>query len=111
MRTINSCVTAVLFNVAFNVAVAVSLGLISLGLISLGPISLCPILFAAGGTLTLSIYEESTEQPTISRVEIFRADAAKKKIPIRLTVPACIGVVLDRKLELTLPDSNRSAKD
>ncbi len=60
---------------------------------------------AAGGTLTLSVDEESTGEPTISRLEIYRADAPGKRIPIRLTVPAGMGVVLDRKLQLSLPDS------
>lgn len=61
--------------------------------------------FAAGGSFTLSVHDEASDEPAISRVEIFRADAPKKKIPIRLTVPAGIGVVLDRSLELNLPDS------
>ncbi len=64
-----------------------------------------PALYAAGGMLTLSVHEESTDEPTISRVEICRADSPSKRIPIRLTVPAGIGVVLDRTLELSLPDS------
>jgi hypothetical protein len=64
-----------------------------------------PVLFAAGGQLTLSVREESTDQPTIARIEIRRADAPGKRIPIRLTVPAGNGVVLDRKLEISLPDA------
>ncbi len=61
---------------------------------------------AAGGSFTLSVHDESTDQPIVSRVEIHRSDAANKTIPIRLTVPAGIGVILDRELELTLPDAS-----
>ena len=60
-------------------------------------------IFAAGAAFTLSVREESNDQPTICRAEIRRADAPGKQIPIRLTVPAGIGVVIDRKVELTLP--------
>lgn len=60
---------------------------------------------AAGGSLTLSVQEESTGEPTITRVMILRADSPGKRIPIRKSVPAGIGVVLDRELELTLADA------
>lgn len=63
------------------------------------------LLWAVGGSLTLSVREESDEQPTITRMELIRADAPTKRIPVRKTVPAGIGVVLDRELEVTLPDS------
>jgi hypothetical protein len=60
---------------------------------------------ADGSLLTLSVREESTEQPTITRMELVRADAPEKSIPVRKTVSAGIGVVLDRSLELSLPES------
>ncbi|MFK8113910.1 MAG: hypothetical protein AB8B91_17035 [Rubripirellula sp.] len=61
--------------------------------------------FAAGGSLTVSAREESDEEPTITRMQIVRADAPKKRIPIRKTVSAGIGVVLDRECVLSLPDA------
>lgn len=60
---------------------------------------------AAGGSLTLTVQEEATGEPTITRVEISRADSPERKIPIRKSVPAGIGVVLDRELELSLADA------
>ncbi len=60
---------------------------------------------AAGGSLTLSVQDEATGEPTITRAEISRADSPGKRIPIRKSVPAGIGVVLDRELELSLADA------
>ncbi len=60
---------------------------------------------AAGGSLTLTVQDEATGEPTITRAEISRADSPGKRIPIRKSVPAGIGVVLDRELELSLADA------
>lgn len=63
---------------------------------------------AAGGTLTLTLEDESTGQSVISRVEFFRGAAPtgprEKQMPIRQTVSAGIGVVVDRQAVLELPD-------
>ncbi|QDT11644.1 hypothetical protein [Stieleria marina] len=59
---------------------------------------------AAGGSLTLICQEESDQSPTITRAQIWRGNPAGKMIPIRRTVSAGIGVVLDRSTELTLAD-------
>ena len=60
---------------------------------------------AAGGSLTITAQEESTHEPTITRMELVRASAPRKLMPVRKTVPAGFGVVLDRTLELSLPDA------
>ncbi|KAA5543782.1 hypothetical protein FYK55_11440 [Roseiconus nitratireducens] len=71
--------------------------------------------WAAGGSLTLKLQEESDGKPAISRVEIFRGAAApagadsgparsEKSMPIRQTVPAGMGIVVDRQVVLELPD-------
>ncbi len=64
--------------------------------------SLC---HAAGGTLTLLSEDEKTGAPTITRVQIWRGGIEGKKIPIRRTVPAGLGVVLDQQVDLKLNDS------
>lgn len=61
---------------------------------------------AAGGSLTVKVEEKGTGEPQITRVELWRADAPGKPLPIRKTVPAGVGVVLDRSLELSLPDAS-----
>ncbi|WP_143544139.1 hypothetical protein [Rhodopirellula sp. MGV] len=64
--------------------------------------------WAVGGSLTLHLEDESTQEPVISRVEFFRTDPGKKDrpMPIRQTVSAGIGVVVDRSVVLELPDSS-----
>ncbi len=59
---------------------------------------------AAGGILNLTVHDEATGDPTTTRMEIVRSDKPDKPMPIRKTVSAGIGVVLDRSLELSLPD-------
>ena len=59
---------------------------------------------AVGGSLTLVAEEEEGLAPTITRMEIWRGNIAGKKMPIRQTVPAGVGFVLDRQTVLTLPD-------
>lgn len=59
---------------------------------------------AVGGSLTLVAEEEEGLQPTITRMEFWRANINGKKMPIRQIVPAGVGVVLDRQVVLTLPD-------
>jgi hypothetical protein len=60
---------------------------------------------AAGGSLIVTVQDKATAEPTITRVEVSRADSPGRLMVIRKTVPAGIGVVLDRSLELSLPDS------
>ena len=63
---------------------------------------------AAGGSLTIRLEDETTKGPVISRVEFFRGAAPKSKrekhMPIRNTVAAGLGVVVDRSVVLELPD-------
>ncbi|WP_372897734.1 hypothetical protein [Stieleria sp.] len=63
---------------------------------------------AAGGSLTLKLEDESTGDPVISRVEFFRganpSGPQEKQMPVRQTVSAGIGVVVDRSVVLELPD-------
>ena len=59
---------------------------------------------AAGGVLNLTVHEEASGEPTTTRVEIVRAEKPDHPMPIRKTVSAGVGVVLDRSLELNLPD-------
>lgn len=63
-------------------------------------------LWAAGGTLTLNLVDETTDEPVISRVECFRVQPGKrdKPMPIRQTVDAGMGVVVDRSVLMELPD-------
>ena len=64
-----------------------------------------PSVLAAGGSLLLAVGDESTAEPTITRVVLQRADAPAKKVVVRKTVPAGIGFVLDRSVELSLSPS------
>lgn len=64
---------------------------------------------AAGGSLTVKVREEKTDKPLATRMEIYRGAPSGqtltgKPMPIRKTVPAGIGVVLDRSLEMSLAD-------
>lgn len=72
---------------------------------------------AGNGAFTLLIQDEATGDPVIARTEFFRGAAdvqpkgrgrargtPEKQMPIRQTVPAGIGVVVDRKLVLELPE-------
>lgn len=65
-------------------------------------------LWAAGGSLTLKLEDESSGQPVIARVEFFRGAAAtaerERQMPVRKTVTAGLGVVVDRQVVLELPD-------
>ena len=62
--------------------------------------------FAAGGSLTLTVHDENTKQPTITRVQIWRGPKGGKRIPIRRTVSTGnLGIVLDRQVDLILNDS------
>ncbi|MEE2936065.1 MAG: hypothetical protein VYA84_08725, partial [Planctomycetota bacterium] len=60
---------------------------------------------AVEGTLTVSVTEESNGEETITRMELVRATKPDKAMPVRKTVPAGIGVVLDRSVEVSLPAS------
>lgn len=78
------------------------------------------VCFADGGVLNFSLTDETSGEPVISRVELWRPDAQKRSavrrnrtrrggdsltlMPVRKTVPAGIGFVLDRKIEFDLPD-------
>jgi hypothetical protein len=72
----------------------------------------CALLFtnqesgAAGGSLMVKVVDKASAEPLITRAEISRADAPGKLLTIRKSVPAGIGVVLDRSLELSLPESS-----
>ncbi len=59
---------------------------------------------AAGGALRLVSEEESDHSPAITRVQVWRERPGGKPVPIRKTVPAGVGAVLDRSIELLLPD-------
>lgn len=65
-------------------------------------------IFADGGSLTLKLTDETSGESVISRVEFFRGAAPQsqreKQMPIRQTVSAGIGVVVDRSVVLELPD-------
>ncbi|WP_238383129.1 hypothetical protein [Rubripirellula obstinata] len=65
--------------------------------------------FADGGVLNFSLSDESTSEPVISRVELWRPESQRKGrplalMPVRKTVPAGIGMVVDRSVELSLPE-------
>mgnify|MGYP003663021063 CR=1 FL=1 len=61
---------------------------------------------AAGGTLTLTAADEQTDEPVITRMELWRGPIDGTAMPIRKAVPAGIGVVLDRSIELSLADGS-----
>ncbi len=63
------------------------------------------LVLGAGGSLTVTARDESEGEPTITRFELFRADAPTRIVPVRKAVPAGIGVVLDGDLELSLPEA------
>ncbi|MEO1527576.1 MAG: hypothetical protein AAFX06_19275 [Planctomycetota bacterium] len=62
----------------------------------------------AGGSLTIRLEDENSSEPAISRVEFFRGAAPtakrEKHMPVRNTVPAGLGLVVDRAVVLELPD-------
>ena len=60
--------------------------------------------FAAGGSLTVSVREEADDQPVITRVVIQRSEDPNRRVVVRRTVPAGIGFVLDRSAVLSLND-------
>lgn len=60
---------------------------------------------AVEGTLTVTATEESSGEETVTRMELARATSPDKLMPIRKVVPAGIGVVLDRRLDLSLPEA------
>ena len=64
-----------------------------------------PLGWSAGGSLTVGAREEADGQATITRMELVRADSPSRRLPVRKAVPAGIGGVLDRELELSLPDA------
>lgn len=60
---------------------------------------------AVDGSLVLSVQEESDGQPTITRLEFWRAGKAGKPVFLKRAVPVGIGFVLDRELEISVPDA------
>lgn len=77
-----------------------------LGLILVAAVSLPPIdVRAANGTLTVTATEESTGEETITRMELVRATRPDVPMPVRKTVPAGMGVVLDRRVDVSLPEA------
>ncbi|MDB4807809.1 hypothetical protein OAH22_03020 [bacterium] len=60
--------------------------------------------FAAGGSLTVSVRDEADEQPVITRMVLERAGKPSRLVKVRKTVPAGVGLVLDRSAEFSLPD-------
>ena len=60
--------------------------------------------FAAGGSLTVSVRDEFDEQPVITRMVLERPDKPGRRVTVRKTVPAGVGMVLDRTAEFSLPD-------
>lgn len=61
-------------------------------------------IFAAGGSLTVSVRDEGDGQPVITRIVLERADKPGRRVTVRKMVPAGVGLVLDRSAELSLPD-------
>ena len=61
---------------------------------------------AAGGTLTIHAESESTREPVVTRLELRRDSPDGRLLNPRRSVPAGVGVVLDRSLDLTLADGD-----
>ena len=61
--------------------------------------------WGVGGELTITIAEEKSGNPLIARFEMHRADSPRKTLPIRRTVPAGAGIVLDRELRIEMPEA------
>ncbi|GAA5511196.1 hypothetical protein [Novipirellula caenicola] len=59
---------------------------------------------AAGGKLTITVADETTGEPASARLEIFRGDESGRRMSVRRTVPAGVGVVIDRTLDVSFPD-------
>lgn len=64
----------------------------------------CTSGWSAGGTLTVNAVDKTTGDPEITRIEVYRGAPDGKPMNVRRTVPAGMGFVLDRKVDLTLPD-------
>ncbi len=63
------------------------------------------VALGAGGTLTVKTVEKGTDQPVITRFELWRGPIDSKHVPVRRTVSAGMGIVLDESIDLTLPES------
>ena len=80
-------------------------------LIVMASVAMAANCFADGGTLNFSLSDENTSEPVISRVEMWRQESQRRGrplalMPVRKTVPAGIGMVLDREIELSLPEGS-----
>ncbi len=56
----------------------------------------------AAGSLTIRAADESTGAAVATRLELYRGSAGGKPMPLRRTIPAGFGVVLDRRVEVSL---------
>ena len=61
---------------------------------------------AAGGTLTLRAIDEGTGEPVITRLEVRRGQNSGRPLALRRAVPAGVGTILDRELQLSLSDGS-----
>jgi hypothetical protein len=61
--------------------------------------------WGAEGLLTIIARDEAGGEPTITRLELTRAESPGRMMPLRKAVPAGIGFVLDRQLELAVPEA------
>ena len=65
-----------------------------------------PLAISLGkGTLTVEVFDESSGQPAVTRMELWRGSPGGRPMVIRKMVPAGVGVVLDRRVELSLPEA------
>lgn len=71
-----------------------------------GHLACAPPCCAAGGTLTVKVTDEATDSPIPARFELWRGAPMGKPMSIRRAVPAGVGVVLDRSLDLSLADGD-----
>ncbi len=60
----------------------------------------------AAGSLTIRVQDEASRKPVATRFELFRGTATGKPMPLRRTVPAGVGVVLDRSVEVSLAEGD-----
>ena len=75
-----------------------------LGVLSLSFCITQELVVAAGGKLKLLVDDEATGEPASARLELRRGDENRRLVPVRRAVSTGGGLIIDRSLDISLPD-------